>query len=74
MEDTENSPGCTLKMQAGEAEKTARSLKCLSCEPEDLSSILRTHTKLLGVVICACIPGSGELETEGLTELTGLTA
>lgn len=74
MEDTENSPGCTLKMQAVEAEKKALSLKCLSCEHEDLSLSLRTHTKLLGVVICVCIPGSREQETEGLPELTGLTA
>lgn len=65
MEDTENSPGCTLKMQAVEAEKTAQPLKCLSCEHEDLSLILRTHTKLPGVVVCVCIPGSGERETEG---------
>lgn len=74
MEDTENSPGCTLKMQAVEAEKTALPLTCMSREHEDLSLILRTHTKLQGVVICVCIPGSGERETEGLPELTGLTA
>lgn len=32
MEDTENSPGCALKMQAVEAEETAWSLKCLPCK------------------------------------------
>lgn len=47
----------------------ALSAKCLPCRPEDLSSILRTHTKEPGVEICGCNPSTTEAEKGGSLEL-----
>lgn len=44
--------------------ETNQSVKHLPCEREGLSSIPRTHLRMLGVAACACNPIARELRDE----------
>lgn len=57
-----------------EAGEIIHPVKCWSCQPEDPSSIPRTHVKNLGVVAHAYCPRAGEGGTSGPQRLTGPSA
>lgn len=46
------------------------SVKCLPCQQKDPSSILRTHIKMLSMVVHTCSPSAGETESSRSLDLT----
>lgn len=47
-------------MQKWGTVEVAQSVKCLRCKYADLSSVLRTHIRMLGIELCIVAPGLGK--------------
>lgn len=60
--------GCDVKYTTGLGGGVAHSVKNLPCKKEDLSLIPWTHIKMEDMVVHACNPDSGEMETRGSQE------
>lgn len=58
-------------MNHNEAGQIVQTVKCLLCEGEDLTVILKTHIKNPDVMTCDCNFSAGETEEGGWLRLAG---